>query len=108
MSVNAKDKALCLVPSNEVSQHLQDIAINRESPYPAVFFFLSYCLFDVMSADWAESMSFAQPRPAPWTVRADASFEVQDGYGAGIEVNILYSQCQGFRNTAAQPRQEPY
>lgn len=28
MPVNAKDKTLCLVPSNKVSQHLQSVATN--------------------------------------------------------------------------------
>jgi hypothetical protein len=108
MPVDLENKAFCPIPFDEVSQHLQGIAINRKGSHPAMLLFSSACFIHFVAADRTESVFFAQPCSAHRAVQIDASFKVQDGYSTSLKVDIFDTDSQGFRNPAAKPRQKPY
>lgn len=84
----------------------QAIIIQRQCTHPAVFLFFGYCLLHFDTALRTESVSLTQPGVALRAGYLYAGFEVLNPNGALLEVYIIWSQREGFRNTAAKMKEQ--
>jgi hypothetical protein len=73
-----------------------------------MLFLLGNRFIYLRSAFGAIGVTFAQTATTLRAGEVDARFEVLNGYRALTKVNVIHSESQGFRNPAAEVKQEPY
>ena len=106
MSIDPKNEPLSLFDNRAAALHIflehpQGITVNGQHPLAAVLLLFDLGFFYLSTTVRAKNMSCPKSCPAVRAGQLQTAFQVDDHYGALVEINIINLDRQSFTDPAA-------